>query len=164
MKYYQVGKILATFGIKGEVKVLNESDFDRFKKNNILYLKKDNEYIEIKIDSARPHKNAMLIKFNGIDDINKVLKYVGLDIYVKDPEKKAGSYYVDDIIGLDVFDNDNNKIGKVIDILIMPKVNVLQIEEENGNIALVPNVSEFVKEIKMDENKIVIQPIEGMFK
>ena len=85
MDYIEVGKIVGTHGIKGELKVLSDSDFksERFKKGNVLYLKINDEYKEVKVSSYRPHKNLDLITINNLFDINEVLKYVNKDLYVK---------------------------------------------------------------------------------
>ena len=71
---YLVGKIIGTPGIKGEVKVKADTSFNRFETNNILYLKKNDQMIEIKINSHRKHKNHDLITFNNYKNINDVLE------------------------------------------------------------------------------------------
>ena len=67
---FLVGKIVGTHGIKGEVKVINESDFDRFVVGNTLYVYKNNKYEPIVIDSVRYHKKFVLITFNKHTNIN----------------------------------------------------------------------------------------------
>ena len=70
--YYLVGRIINTHGIKGELKIINESDFDRFKVGNTLFILKDNKYEEVKISSVRYHQNFVLITINGLNNINDV--------------------------------------------------------------------------------------------
>ena len=66
--YYLVGRIVGTHSINGEVKVINESNFNRYFVGNTLYILKDNKYVEIKIDKVRNHKNFILISFNGYNN------------------------------------------------------------------------------------------------
>ena len=66
-RYLEVGQIVGTFGIKGELKFHSESDFieDRLSKGNVLYLKQNDTYEPITINSARLHKNNYMITING---------------------------------------------------------------------------------------------------
>lgn len=168
MKYLLVGDIVSTHGIKGEVKVnIVTDDLSRFNVGNTLYILKDNNYEKITISSFRLHKNMALITFNNIKDINDVISYIKLGIYVdKDeaPKLEEGSYYYDDLIGLDVIDinNDNNKIGKVVDVVEVPQGCILRIKKVNGKQALVPYVEEFIKKVDLDNNVIEIASIEGL--
>ena len=160
--YYLVGRIINTHGIKGELKIINESSFDRFKKGNILYILKDNKYEEIKISSVRYHQNFVLITINDLNNINDVLKYVGLDIYTDKHEAlEEGHYYFDDLIGCNVFDEDNNEIGIVGDIIDNQSQSILEIKTKNKT-SLVPFVEEFIKDVDLDNKKIIIHVIEGL--
>lgn len=166
MKYVEVGKIVSTHGIKGEVKVYSDSDFkeERFKQGNILYLKDNSSYNPIVIKSYREHKKMSLITFNDYKNINEVLKYIGFSIYVKKedlPELEEGHYYTD-LIGLEVYNMENDYIGIIEDIRVVPQGGILEIKKEDGKISLVPYVDEFVIEIDLEYNKMIIRPIEGL--
>ena len=75
MKYNICGKILKTFGLKGEVKVLNSSDFNRFVKNKELYYLENGVYKELKIKEVKDG-SSLIVSFYGYDDINKVLPLI----------------------------------------------------------------------------------------
>lgn len=167
MKYLEVGKIIATHGIKGEVKVALSTafPFERFKKGNVLHIKDGSNYLEIKIDTFRIHKELGLISFNNITNINNVLEYVGKYIYVdKETLEKLdeNNFYYDDLIGLIAYTDNDEKIGEVIDILEVPQGAILVIEKSDKKEALVPFVEEFIKDVFLDEKKIIITPIEGL--
>lgn len=167
MEYLIVGKIVGTHGIKGEVKVKSDTSFkdERYKKGSILYLDFQNKKEQIKIDSHREHKNMDLITFNGYNNINDILKYVGCDVLVKKEDLKEledGEYYYDDLIGLMAFETSGKKIGEVIDINEVPQGIILVIEKEDGKRALVPFVPYFIKDVDLEEEKIIIEPIEGL--
>jgi 16S rRNA processing protein RimM len=166
MEYIQIGKIVSTHGIKGEVKAFSDSDFkkERFKCGNTLYLSNDNGYIPIIINSYREHKNMVLITFNNFKNINDVLKYIGFNICIKKddlPILEKGHYYLD-IIGLDVYDMHNKYIGIIKDIRVVPQGGILEIKKTDGKISLVPYVDEFVIEIDVKNKKMIINPIEGL--
>lgn len=163
-KYLEVGKIVGTFGIKGELKLFSESDFieERLKKGNVLYLKKDNKYIPVTIDKARLHKNMYMISINGITDINEVLQYVGFSLYVDTENAPAlddGEYYCDDLIGLDVYNQYEEKIGIVADVLEIPTYKLLEIKDDDKKF-LVPFINEFI--IDVLDDRIIIEEIEGL--
>lgn len=166
MKYLEVGKIIATHAIKGEVKVSLSTSFadERFKKGNVLYVYKDKKYEKIVIDSYRMHKGLALISFNGINNINNVLDYVDKTIYVDKvtlPELEEGHYYYDDLIGLKVYDKEE-LVGDVVDLLDVPQGSILVIKTLKGKESLVPYVKEFIKEVDLNNKKIVIESIEGL--
>ena len=165
MKYLNVGKIVTTHGIKGEVKVKVETDDDsRFDSGNKLYVGQDDKHItgEIVIDNARYQKDMILLAFNKIKDINEVLKYVGLSLFVDiDEVREDGEIYYDDLIDSKVFAG-NEEIGIVTDVMEVPQGEILRIKKNNGKTALVPYVDEFIKEVDIDNKVIIINPIEGL--
>lgn len=172
--YALVGKIVTTFGIKGELKVVSDTSFkqSRFKKNNVLMIKKDNRLIEATVKGHRVHKNVDLVSFSKIgntilnDNINEVLDYVGCEIYIEKSKREKldeNEYYYDELIGLECFNFESDEfIGEVTDIREVPQGIILEIEKEDGNICLVPFVEAFIKEVDLEENYLLINVIEGL--
>lgn len=161
MKYLEVGKIVTTHGIKGEVKVQVITDnIERFNKGNLLYLGDKKE--KIIIDNSRFQKNMILLSFNKINNINDVLKYVNQTLYVDiDEVRTEDEIYYDDLIDCIVYVN-NQKIGIVEDVIEVPQGEILKILKNNQEYALVPYVSEFIVDVDINEKKIIIDPIEGL--
>lgn len=168
MKYLEVGKIVTTHGIKGELKVSITTDtLSRFNVGNKLYLKQGNEYIEVTIDSFRMHKEMALITINNLKNINDVQCYIGMYLYVNRDELddlNEGQYYYEDLIGLDVYDKtiESGKIGKVIDVIEVPQGEILRIKLNNGKNGLVPFVDEFIVEVDIENNILIISSVEGL--
>lgn len=165
MKLNLVGVITSTHGIKGEVKVKSDTSFDRFNVGNKLFLKKNGQTKEIIINSHRIHKGYDLITFNDLKNINDVLEYVGCEIYVdvsEFDELEDGEFYFDDLIDLNVYDDEGALLGKVIDINEVPQGIILELKKLDNSKAYIPFVDEFIKEINLEEEKIVITPIEGL--
>lgn len=167
MNLVLLGKIVGTHGIKGEVKISSNSDFksQRFKVGNTLYIKKNNDFIPIIICSYRVHKGLDLITFNDYKNINDVLEYVNLDVYVDYNDVNdldEDEYYFTDLLDCKVYDQDNKYLGIVIDLLEVPQGVIIEIKNENNQKSLVPFNDEFIKEVDLDNKTIIIEPIEGL--
>lgn len=165
MKYLNVGKIVTTHGIKGEVKVKVETDDNsRFDKGSKLYLGMDEKHIntEIIVDNARYQKEMILLSFNNNKDINEVQKYVGMSLYVDiDEVREDGEIYYDDLIDCKVIVN-NEVIGIVTDVMEVPQGEILRVKKQNGKTALIPYVDEFIENVDINKKEIVVNPIEGL--
>lgn len=151
-----VGKIINTFGIKGEVKILSDFEFkDRIFKNGFkLYISEDK--YEEEISTYRIHKNYDLITFKKYTNINEILKYKGANIYIKreDLKLKKNEYLFSDLIGFKVYDNED-LIGVVIDYEKNINNGLLKIKgEKNFYLPLIP---EYIVNIYIDEKKIITQ-------
>ena len=156
MKYIYIGDLINTHGIKGEVRITSDFKYKDavFKKGIPLYLGKRKEK-EI-INTYRTHKNYDMVTFDGIDNINDVIVYKGDAVYVNRNDIKINGYFDEDLIGLDVY--TNNFIGKVEYILKSKAHDILVLDTGK----MIPNISEFVKEINLDDKKIMVEEVEGM--
>lgn len=151
MDYIYIGKIVSTHGIKGEVKII--SDF--FEKNKIfkkgfkLYITP--LYHEEVINTYRVHKNYDMVTFNGYNDINEILKYIGMGVYIKrsDLDLKEDEYLLSDLIGYAVYDN-NKLLGKVSNISFNNNV-LLKIDD----IFYIPFIDEFIEKVDVKTKKIM---------
>ena len=154
-----IGKVTGTFGIRGELKVFSESDFieERFKKGNEIILKSNKSEIKVRISSFKIHKNNVLITINDLLNINDVEKYINYDIYTEQELiLDEDDYYVDDLIDLEVYNENNIYIGKVIDVISIPSNEILEIEN-NGKKILVPFINDYIIEVS---DKIIIKEVE----
>lgn len=162
MKYLYIGKIVNTHGIKGEVRLLSNFKYkDRvFKKNMTIYIG-ESKYKEI-ISSYRHHKQFEMICMQGYDNINQILKYKGLKVYInKDDLKLAKDEYLDeDLIGLDVI-IDNNVIGKIKRIEKYPHQDLIVVKVKEKD-CLIPYVSDIIEEINLSDGYITIKNIKGL--
>lgn len=147
-----VGKVINFFGIKGELKV--KSNFDKKERvfkigNNILI---NNE--PLKITSVRIHKNNYLIRVNDINDINLITKYIGFNVYFKksDLGLTDNEYILEELIGADVMD-DNENIGKVIEIYTSSNMNYIKVEYSNKTY-LIPLIDEYIDHFDRDTKTI----------
>lgn len=160
--YIYVGKIVNTHGLKGEIRILSDFDYkDKvFVPGMTIYIGRKKEKEEIV--TYRHHKNFEMITMKGYSDINEVLRYKGLYVYVDRADLNLASdeYLDSDYIDLDV-KVDGNIIGKVEDVRDTGNNKLLVIKAEKQ--VLIPLQKEFVKEVNLNDKYVVIEPIKGMF-
>ena len=123
----EIGQIVNTRGLRGEVKVNSFSeDSKKYKKLSTILVKNKDEYKEYEIEKVSYSKNQVILKLKGIDHIDYAEKLRNLYIYVKKSDLgdlPEGTYYIADLIGLDVYTESGDFLGKVDDILKNNKAN-----------------------------------------
>lgn len=155
--WLRIGQIVATFGLKGEVKVLPLTDFpSRFEVGSRIRLKGD--WSEIR--ACRWNDGKPVLKIAGVEDVDaaRALQWEYIEVPSSSPPKlDEGEYLVEDLIGMEVVTEEGVAIGKVENVLALPAQDVLVIGS-----TMVPVVSEFVKSIEPDSNTIRVALIPGM--
>ncbi len=168
MEYYQIGKIVNTHGIKGEVRVQATTDFPekRFAIGEKVYVFKNQKLVkELTIKSHRKHKQFDLLSFEGLEDINLVedLKQADLKISAdQQDELTEGQYYYHEIIGLDVFDLEGNELGQISEIMQSGANDVWIIKRKQKADLLIPAIKDVVKEIQIENHKVIIDLLDGL--
>ncbi len=162
----EIGQIVNTRGLRGEVKVNSFSqDSKRFEKLDVIYIKENNELKSYKIEKVTYNKNQVILKLENINHIDYAEKLRNKYIYVKKSQLEdlpEGVYYISDLIGLDVYDEKNNYLGKVDDIFSTKSNDVYVIKNELGVNRLLPGTDEVIKNIDLDNKKIVVNLIKGL--
>jgi 16S rRNA processing protein RimM len=168
MDLVTIGKIINTFGIKGEVKVYSSTDFPtlRFKKGNKVYLfnEENKTYEKRIINKVRIEPDFIYISFDQLDDINKVLKYKNCLIQIEKEKQHAleeGSYYHYELIGCKVTYN-NEVIGEVVGVTTNNAQDLLKIKKEDNSTFLYPFLFIFINKIDVEAKIIDLNPIEGL--
>lgn len=161
----QIGKIVNTHGIRGDVRVLSNSDFKdiRFKVGNKLEISGRNHQLTIEIEKWSQHKNFDILKFVGFDNINDVEKFKNcllLGEPLTNDALGSGEYFLDDIIGLTAIDDQGNELGQIIDINLQSAQPLLLIKKDKTS--MIPYVDEFVKAIDLEKGQMVIKLIPGL--
>ncbi|MGQ5175129.1 ribosome maturation factor RimM [Bacillus halotolerans] len=168
-RWFNVGKIVNTHGIKGEVRVISKTDFaeERYKPGNTLYLFMDGrqEPIEVTVNTYRLHKQFHLLQFKERQSLNEVEELKNAIIKVPEEdlgELNEGEFYFHEIIGCEVFTEEGELIGKVKEILTPGANDVWVIGRKGKKDALIPYIESVVKLIDVSEKKIEIQLMEGL--
>ncbi|MCD7809978.1 MAG: ribosome maturation factor RimM [Erysipelotrichaceae bacterium] len=157
-----IGKIVNTHGIRGELKVKSMTDFpeERFDKGAIVTLHYQNQDINMEVLRHRYHKGHILVTFKGYEDINLVEKYKGCELYCDKDDSLLddGEYYVDDLIGCQVYNYDCY-IGDVVEVQLYDHHDILVVQGEQK--VMIPYVDAFVKNEDIDHKRIDVELIEG---
>lgn len=165
-EYFEVGQIVNTFGIKGFVKVKPfTDDMERFEELKSFLVVKNKEQIEMQIEQVKYQQTVVLLKFKGIEDINMAEKLKGsyLKIHRKDTRKlPKDTYFIADLIGLNVYTEEGELLGKVDDIYNNKSNDVYVIKDELGKQILLPGIKEVIKQIDIDNEKIIVHLINGL--
>ena len=160
MNYIYIGEIVNTHGIKGEVRIISDFKYkkDIFKNGFNIYIGK--EKIKQVINTYRIHKNYDMVTFIGINDINDVLDYKGLNVYINRDELDIDGILDEDIIDMKVYSKEK-EIGIVTEILKSKAHDILVVEKDKKRF-LIPYIDEFIENIDLENKKILINEIEGL--
>lgn len=158
--FLEAGKILNTFGIRGELKVQPWSDrVDFLKQFETVYIAGK----PVRVVSVRVHQQNVLLTLEGIGDIDAAIPFKNKIIEVRRADIKhvEGKHFVADLIGLEARDADTGAVlGKVTDVLAYPAQDLYEIKGEKNY--LIPDVPDFVREINEEEGFISFRVLEGM--
>ena len=162
-QYLEVGKITNAHGVMGEVKVQPWCDSPEFLcRFDTLYA--DEPHIPYKVERARPNKNMVILKLEGVTDMNGALAMRNAILYIdrKDAKLPEGSFFLADIEGLEARDAQTGAVlGKIAEVLTLPASNVYVIRGGEREI-MIPAVPAFIKSIDMETAVMEIHVWKGM--
>lgn len=158
-QYVEAGRIVNTHGVSGEVKIevwLDSPAF--FKTFKRLFI----NGAEKRILSAREHKQFIIARLEGVEDINAAMALKGktVEILRADAHMKDGEFFVQDILGFTVVDEDGHTVGKLVDAFETPASMLYVVRGESEH--LIPAVREFILGIDAESEQIRVHLIEGM--
>ena len=163
-QFLEIGKIVATRGVRGEVRVQPWSDSPEFLcEFDMLYLDEGKKTIEI--ERSFVQKNVVVMKLKGIDTVEKAQEMRNSILYMDrdDVELPEGSYFVQDLIGLSVIDADNNeKIGVLSDVTETGANDVYHIKAEKKEY-LSPAIPDVIEKVDIEKGEILIHKMRGLF-
>ncbi|WP_407384012.1 ribosome maturation factor RimM [Ruminococcus sp.] len=163
-QYLEVGRIVGTHGIRGEMRVecwANSPDFLRQFKQ--LYLDEGKTALEV---VCRPHKNIALMTAKGVGSIEEADRLRGKVLYIdrRDVKLEEGEHFVQDIIGLSVTDAENDTVyGVVKDVLKTGSNDVYEMKAPDGKLCYIPVIPDILDRFDFDAGKVYIRPMKGLF-
>ena len=162
-RYLVVGRIVAPWGVRGEVKVAIETDFpERFKRLKRVYLgEKATPFV---LEGSRLHKGHALLKLGGCDDRNAAEKLRGQLVQIPLEEAMPlgeDEYYVYQIVGLDVWSTEGEHLGRVGEVLFTGANDVYVVQGEKGEI-LIPAVEDVVLEVDIAGGRLTVELMKGL--
>lgn len=163
-EYLEAGKIVTTHGIRGEVKIMPYTDypellceFDR------LFIGK--EHKEIIIERSRVFKDMVIAKIEGTDSPEDAAKLRNKILFMHrdDLELEDDTYFIQDLIGMEVHDADTDFVyGKITDVM-QTGANDVYVIKDGDREYLVPAIADVVISTDIDGNIMTIRPLEGLF-
>lgn len=168
--WYNVGVIVNTHGIRGDVKVLSKTDFpeERFAKGSKLAMvdEQSGQSQEVEIVSSREHKGMYIVKLKGFDNINDVEKFKGWVLKVSAEDQGTlddGEYFYHQIIGCEVITDEDEQLGVVTEILSPGANDVWVVEpKEKGKPILIPVIDPVVLNVDVEKKVITVHLLEGL--
>lgn len=162
MEKIKIGQIVNAVALRGEVKVYNYSDYkERYEELDYIYV----EEKKTNIEKVRYMNEMVILKLEGANDRNAAEALKGKSVFIGEDQLRVlpeDTYYVRDLIGLEIKDQDDNKIGKLKDVIQNSAQDLYEIELESKNTTLIPAVEEFILDINVKEKFIKVKLIEGM--
>ena len=162
----QVGAITQTHGVRGEVKVFPTTDDPgRFKKLKKVLLDTGKGYTELEIESVKFFKQFVILKFKGIDSLNDVEIYKKKNLYVTRENAvklKKDEYFIADLVGLSVYEEDGSLIGELKDVLITGANDVYVVEGGEYGEVLIPAIKDCILNVDMEGRKMEVHLLPGL--
>lgn len=162
----QVGGIANTHGVRGEVKVFPTTDDPkRFCDLKTVLLDAGDEYRKLEIQKVRFFKQFVILKFKGIENINDIEKYKGKGLWItreQAVELKEDEYFITDLIGLCVKNEEEEEIGFIKDVMTTAANDVYVVALKNGTELLLPAIKQCILNVNMEEKMMKVHILEGL--
>lgn len=163
-QFLEIGKIVAVQGLKGEVRVEPWCDSAEFLCGfEALYM--DKGAAKVVVEKARPHKTVAVLKIEGVNTPEDAAKLRGKVLLMNrdDVDLDENSFFIQDLIGIKVFDVDTDEAyGELIDVTETGANDVYHIKR--GEVTyLVPSIPDVIIETNIDDGKMLIRPLKGIF-
>lgn len=166
MERLEAGKIINTHGLRGEVKVITWTDYPEiFEDIDFVWVQKKNGDEKLDIKNIKYQKSNIIIKFSQINSIEEAQTYKNAILYVdrsQMPELPEGSHYIVDLIGLDVVDENGEKIGAISDVFNTGANDIYEVKREGKKNLLLPVIDECVLNIDLEKHCVTVHIMEGL--
>ena len=165
-QYFEIGQIVNTFGIKGVVKVNPfTDDISQFEEMESILVQKNGSLQEMQIEEVKYSKNQVLLKLKGIESIEQADEYRGCFIKIareKLDKLPENTYYIADLLGLSVYSDEGILLGVVEDIYNSGANDIYVVKNEQGKQILLPGTKEVIKQIDLEQEKIIVHLLKGL--
>ncbi len=162
----QVGIITSTHGVRGEVKVYPTTDDPRrFRRLKEVVLDTGREKLNLEIEGVKFFKQFVILKFKGLDNINDIEKYRQKSLYVTRKNAvrlQRDEYFIADLIGLKVQDEDGTELGTVKDDIETGANDVYEVEMADGRSLLLPAIKQCILNVDVENGMMQVHVLEGL--
>lgn len=166
-EYFEIGQVVNTSGLKGVVKAnLFTDDITKIEEFDKVIIEKNNKQKEYEIQEVKYHKNQALIKFKEIDNIDEAEKLRNSYIKVHrddEPELPEDTYYIVDLIGLEVFSDDERRLGTLKDVYPIPSgEHDIYVVDTGDKEILLPAIGDVIINIDIVSKKMIVHLLPGL--
>ena len=162
----QVGIITSTHGVRGEVKVYPTTDDPRrFRRLKEVVLDTGRAKLNLEIEGVKFFKQFVILKFKGLDNINDIEKYRQKSLYVTRKNAvrlQRDEYFIADLIGLKVQDEDGTELGTVKDVIETGANDVYEVEMADGRSLLLPAIKQCILNVDVENGMMQVHVLEGL--
>ncbi len=163
MEKIKIGRIVNAVALKGEVKVYNYSGYtERYEELDRIIV--DNK--EYGIEKVRYQQEMVILKLEGVNDRNGAEALKTKDVFITEDDLKElpeDTFYIRDLIGMSVVDEETgDEIGTIKDVIQNSAQDIYVVKSRQGADGFIPAVSEFVKEVNLEDKIVRVKLIEGL--
>ena len=165
-EFLEVGQIVGTHGVRGEMRLNPWADGPEFVKQFKTFYFDNKGQKSVKVISARPHGNVAIVKLEGVDTVEKAASFRNKVLYIKRADAKIseGTYFISELIGCEVYDSDDDAVcyGVLSDVSETGANDVWHIKKD-GEEYLIPAIPSVVINVDVAANRVEIKPLRGIF-
>lgn len=166
-EYLEIGQIVSTHGIRGEVRLNPWCDGPEFVKKFKTLYRDDKGQASFKVVSCRPHGNVAVVKLEGVDTVEQAKALKNTVLYMKrsDVNLPKGKWFISELIDCRVVDADDNTVeyGVITDVDSGLANDVWYIKTDDGAEVLIPAIKDVVINCDVENNVVYIRPLRGLF-
>ncbi len=164
-KYFVIGKIVNTQGIKGDMRVVpTTDDIHRFELLEFVYIDKNGIINKYEVDNIRYHKQFVLLKIKGIDDMTAAEKFKNSEVKITEDMAlplEENEYYIGDLYSMNVITDEEEYLGTIEDI-IFTGANDVYVVRNNENEILIPAIKQCILNVDIENKKMTVKLLEGL--
>ncbi|NLC59448.1 MAG: 16S rRNA processing protein RimM [Armatimonadetes bacterium] len=157
-----IGTVTGAYGIQGEVKVQPEPDsIERFRDLSEVCVRHEGRQWIAHVERARRHGKLIVLALAEVTTVPAARRLAGALLAIPPTARRelpAGEYFVDDLLGMEVYTPDGRRLGQVDDVLQLPANDVFVVGDY-----LYPAIHDYVLEIDLPGRRIVVRPPEESF-
>lgn len=166
MNKLEVGKIVSTHGLRGEVKIVTWTDTpDVFEDIKYVYAVRKNEEISLTVKGIKYQKNNIIVKFAEIESIDEAEKYKNCILKADREmlgELPEGVYYIADLIGCEVYEDNGKMLGKISDVFNTGANDIYAVSAPERKDLLIPVTDETVIDVNIEDKRVTVHLLEGL--
>jgi len=164
--YFEIGKIVNTVGVSGELKIFpTTDDAKRFSLLRTVSIMMGETMIEKAIKNVRYHRNLVMLKLEGVNDIDSANALRGGVIVVSRADALPladNEYYLKDLLGANICTESGENLGTLRDVIFTGANDVYVINDGFGKDLLIPAISKCILSVNIANKQIIVRLIEGL--